>query len=247
VRALSNSGRHSPEFEFLLLTDLSRDNLLNGATDPDAIASLLDALPAAKVMFLPSLHAKVYVANADEAVITSSNMTANGLWHNLEYGVLIQDRDMVGRIRADITEYAELGSPIDAVQLRAFSVTARELRTLRQAAERSIRARLRREFDLRLREAEDEILRARAAGCAPHALFSQAILHILRHGPLTTTEIHRRVKEIHPDLCDDTVDRVIDGQHFGKKWKHAVRTAQQHLKKQGQVELADSGWRLCPM
>jgi hypothetical protein len=52
------------------------------------------------------------------------------------------------------------------------------------------------------------------------------------------------VQALHPDLCDDLVDRVIDGQHFGKKWKHAVRTAQQHLKRQGQIELHEGRWQI---
>ena len=47
----------------------------------------------------------------------------------------------------------------------------------------------------------------------------------------------RRVAAIHPDLCDDSVDRVINGIHFGKKWKHAVRTAQQSLKNKGTIVL----------
>jgi hypothetical protein len=45
-------------------------------------------------------------------------------------------------------------------------------------------------------------------------------------------------------LCDDEVDRVIDGRHFGKKWKHAVRTAQQHLRRKGLIALEGELWRL---
>jgi len=52
------------------------------------------------------------------------------------------------------------------------------------------------------------------------------------------------IEAIHPDLCDNSVDRVIDGKRFGKKWKHAVRTAQQQLKKQGLVRLANDRWMI---
>jgi hypothetical protein len=45
------------------------------------------------------------------------------------------------------------------------------------------------------------------------------------------------------DLCDNTVDRVIDGKRFGKKWKHAVRSAQQHLKRQQKILLLDGVWQ----
>jgi hypothetical protein len=61
---------------------------------------------------------------------------------------------------------------------------------------------------------------------------------------LTTEELHPMIKAIHPDLCDDSVDRVIDGKRFGKKWKHAVRTAQQQLKKRGLICYEDGLWRL---
>jgi hypothetical protein len=61
---------------------------------------------------------------------------------------------------------------------------------------------------------------------------------------MATRDIHREVQRIHPDLCDDTVDRVINGQRFGKKWKHAVRRAQYHLKQKGEIVLHDSKWSL---
>jgi len=40
------------------------------------------------------------------------------------------------------------------------------------------------------------------------------------------------------------VDRVIEGRHFGKRWKHQVRSAQQHLKAAGLVELVEGRWCL---
>jgi hypothetical protein len=61
---------------------------------------------------------------------------------------------------------------------------------------------------------------------------------------MPTTELHNHNQQIHPDLCDSTIDRVIDGKRYGKKWKHAVRTAQQHLKKKDLVVLKDGHWLL---
>lgn len=78
-----------------------------------------------------------------------------------------------------------------------------------------------------------------------HTVFARTILYLLDTlGPLTTVQMHSRVEAIHPDLCDNTVDRVIDGKRFGKKWKHAVRTAEQQLKKRGLIELQGDTWRL---
>lgn len=63
---------------------------------------------------------------------------------------------------------------------------------------------------------------------------------------MSTAELHPLVQALHPDLCDDGVDRVIDGVHFGKRWKHMVRNAQQHLKSQGRIRLEDGRWFLSP-
>ncbi|TKJ36792.1 MAG: hypothetical protein CEE38_10855 [Planctomycetes bacterium B3_Pla] len=76
-----------------------------------------------------------------------------------------------------------------------------------------------------------------------HTVFAKTILYLLRrYGSLSTVQIHPKIESIHPDLCDNTIDRVIDGKHFGKKWKHAVRTAQQQLKRNGQVDLQQGRW-----
>jgi hypothetical protein len=61
---------------------------------------------------------------------------------------------------------------------------------------------------------------------------------------MSTVEINQAIKRIHPDLCDDTVDRVIDGQHFGKKWKHGVRTAQVFLRRRGDIRRESGKWQL---
>jgi hypothetical protein len=45
-------------------------------------------------------------------------------------------------------------------------------------------------------------------------------------------------------MCDDSIDRVIDGVHFGKKWKHMVRNTQQFLKSRREIELREGLWRL---
>ena len=61
---------------------------------------------------------------------------------------------------------------------------------------------------------------------------------------MRTEELHPLVQLLHPDLCDDSVDRVIDGEHFGKKWKHYVRNAQQYLKRNGEIQFDGSRWHL---
>ena len=106
----------------------------------------------------------------------------------------------------------------------------------------------RKEFQVQARMAEDQLIRLRLAGGAPHTVFAKTIVYLLkRHGPLKTIEQHPLILTYYPDLCDDSVDRVIDGQHFGKKWKHAVRNAQQRLKEAKMIQLGSDGrWLLTP-
>lgn len=231
VCAIKSRSEETERLSILLLTDLSRDTLLSGATDISAICDIADTFRRIEVRFLPSIHAKVYVADDKVAIVTSGNMTNNGLLNNFEYGVKINDRNLVFKIKRDITEYAALGTKIDQAKLKFLSQISSDLKRVRSDAEKSIKRHLRAEFKRRLRVFDEEIVRTRAAGRAPHTIFADAILYLLARKPMSTAELHPLIQSIHPDLCDDNVDRIIDGENFGKKWKHAVRTAQQHLKK----------------
>ena len=93
-------GRGTANIPILLLTDLSRDNMLSGVTDVGALAGLCDALPRTRIRFLPNLHAKVYIADERYAVVTSANLTDAGLSRNLEYGVYIDERELVKQVTA---------------------------------------------------------------------------------------------------------------------------------------------------
>lgn len=233
-----------PTLSFSLLTDLSPLNVAQAATDPCAVRDLAAALSGSRVFHLPRVHAKVYVKDAEQAIVTSGNLTAGGLDVNYEYGLKVLDAETAAAIERDITDYAVLGAPVPMKVLDAYGAKAAELRDLYARQERAVR---RTDSQLRraLRAAGDELTRLRLAGGPMHTVFAATILYLLtKHGPLPTTELHPRIEALHPDLCDNSVDRIIDGKRFGKKWKHAVRTAQQQLKKRGQIELVGDRWML---
>ncbi|HET6249826.1 MAG TPA: phospholipase D-like domain-containing protein [Tepidisphaeraceae bacterium] len=236
----------SDSVEVHILTDLCRDNLLSGVTDVASLMRLAEALPRTTIRFLPSLHAKIYVADERRAIVTSSNLTDNGMLRNFEYGVRFDERDQVIAVRNDVLRYSALASSINRAQLQQFVQITQDLRELARAAQRSIKRTLHEEFERRLAAADIEILRARTGGRTAHGIFAAAILHLLRDGPMRTVDLNRSIQRIHPDLCDDAVDRVIDGQHFGKKWKHGVRTAQVFLRRAGRIERVAGSWRLAP-
>jgi hypothetical protein len=228
-----------------LLTDLSPLNVAQGATSPEAIHSLIDAFPQATVRHLPRLHAKVYVADLKQAIVTSGNLTAGGLGLNYEYGLVLDQALSVGIIRDDITEYAGLGAVIGSERIVTYRQVAEQTRVAFREQQRTVSRAARKLFEEALRDADDELIKLRVAEGPIHSVFAKTILYLLRReGPLATEQLHPLVQEIHPDLCDDSVDRVIDDVRFGKKWKHAVRTAQQQLKKRELIELQGGLWKL---
>ena len=237
----STKGEFHRKGTLHFVTNLSPKNILQSATDPASLLRISSEMSDMRLRHLPRLHAKAYIADRRVAIITSANLTAGGLYHNYEYGVEIDDEETVHRIRDDIVEYSELGAAVDRTCLDAYCKVAQELRESYRQTQSKISAK----FDLRVRDVEDSLIRLRLAGGTMTGVFEKTIVYLLRsYGPLATVELHPKVAEIHPDLCDDTVDRVIDGRHHGKKWKHAVRTAQSHLKTAGTILFDGQVWSL---
>lgn len=230
-----------------LVTNLTTQNIANGFTDPAALLELHRQFRQVKISSLGGLHAKVYIIDNKAAIISSANLTGGGLLNNFEYGVLIEEKDVVSAIKEDISNYFSLGNIFDRNVLKEISKEADKIHETRNKTQNVIRstklARLLRSSTYAL---NFKLLRNRIKeGKTINAIFSDTILYLLKKkGPLSTDALHPLVQTIHPDICDDSIDRVIDGQHFGKKWKHLVRNAQQGLKKKGLIELKDSKWRL---
>ncbi len=70
-----------------ILTRLSLNDFINRASDISIILKLIRD-KRVEVRYFSNLHAKIYLFDRKQAVVTSANFTANGLYHNLEYGVL---------------------------------------------------------------------------------------------------------------------------------------------------------------
>lgn len=228
-----------------LVTDISARTLADGATEISALLSLADSVQNASIVYLPGIHAKVYTSGTAIAIVTSANLTVGGLSRNLEYGVAITEPAQVLQVRADAQRYAALGGRVSRERLLEIDARVRELRKSLQEERRSISQKIREATKQIYRTTEDELLRARVAGRSITGIFAETVLYLLDTEPLSTSQIHHRISEIHPDLCDDTIDRVIDGQRFGKLWKHHVRNAQLQLKRDGRAEYDSSSglWR----
>jgi PLD-like domain len=227
-----------------LITDLRPESTLSGSMDLDALEQLGRKIPRFQLTHLPSVHAKVYVADWKMAIVSSGNLTESGLRGNVEYGVALANGPMVRQVRTDLEGYASLGANVPIEDIATLLTEVNDLKKLFKEAERSIREKARLAFKEKLKSTHIHLLRHRARGKTTHAIFSDTIRFLLSKGPLPTGELHPLIQLLHPDLCDDSVDRVIDGVHFGKKWKHYVRTAQQHLKRRGEIRFDGARWHL---
>jgi len=145
-----------------------------------------------------------------------------------------------------MNEYFSLGNIFDRKTIETIAQDVVDIKRLRRMIDRSEESRkLHRSLKQKEEQLQTAILQNRVQGRTINAIFSETIRYLLKtKGPLSTEELHPFIQNIHPDICDDTIDRVINGQHFGKKWKHLVRNAQQYLKGTGAIVLEHGKWRL---
>ena len=230
----------------ICLTNLRMESVLTGSLELEGIAELGRAFKNFYTVHLPALHAKVFIADYKLAIITSGNLTHGGLKGNYEYGVALRRPGLVRVARLDFEGYARLGAPLTVEEISDFATELSELRAEFQANKRRAVKAASAAFRGKLHKAEERILRFRATK-SNHAIFSETIEYLLSKGPMKTADLHPLIQQMHPDLCDDSVDRVIEGVNFGKKWKHLVRSAQQALKREGRIAFDGSKWRLTAM
>jgi phosphatidylserine/phosphatidylglycerophosphate/cardiolipin synthase-like enzyme/ribosomal protein L29 len=227
-----------------LLTDVRSSNVLGGSLDVAALRLLQSELGRCEIVNVPRLHAKVYIADEACAIVTSANLTPSGLDLNLEYGVGFTDPAAVRTVRRDLQRYSTLGNPLTSQTIQELEKVSDELRVEFQAIEKSAEKKLRRRFNETLKRADYQFLRAQVGMRSAHGVFADAMVYLLSIRPMSTRELHEKLKELLPDLCDDRTELVINGQHFGKKWKHVVRNAQVFLRRKGAIQLIGKEWHV---
>jgi len=231
------------DLQIVCLTNLRLESILSGSLELEGIEELGRVCKKFTPIHLPALHAKVFIADYKLAIITSGNMTDGGLKGNYEYGVALRQPELVKKTRSDLECYARLGAILTLDDVASLAFDTAELRAEFQSNERRAIKASGAKFRSKLRNAENRILRFRARK-SNQAVFSETIEYLLSKGPMKTADLHPLIQKMHPDLCDDSIDRVIDGVNFGKKWKHLVRSAQQALKREGRIEFDGFAWRL---
>lgn len=248
VRALVKSFQErqiEDRVQVRVLTDISLPNIIEGATDIGALVYLHDHLPNVQVTYLPRVHAKVFLADDSFAIVGSANFTDGGAFRNYEYGLGVREASLVQQIGQDIRRYASLGGEATPQRLKELEQQVLPLREAAREAKKAWERAAVAALGQQERAVEDSLIRIRVEGRSVNAIFSDTLLYLLGRGPLRTTELNAEIQHIHPDLCGEA-DRVIDGVHYGKKWKHQVRGAQVSLERQGRIiyDKATCLWRL---
>jgi len=227
--------KFSKDIRINVLTDISLRTLVQGATDISALLYLFENHHNVSVTYLPRIHAKVYISDKSSAIVTSANFTDGGQTKNFEYGIRINDSIAVQRIQNDVNGYKNLGANVTRVQLQEIQGQVENVRKTIQVEQKTISQKIRLESRKLERDVEDNLIRVRVKHKSINSIFSETLLYLLSQKPMPTEELHLLVKDIHVDLCDDMLDRIIDGKHFGKLWKHQVRNAQVTLRKAGLI------------
>lgn len=240
---VARNGRNN-SLHLRVLTDIRSANVLAGSLDLGALHFFQSNVANCEIINVPRLHAKVYVADENCALVTSANLTPSGLDANLEYGVGITDAASVRQVRQDLNRYASLGNALNVERISELEAVAEELKAEFDEVQRSQEKKIRRRFNEKLKAANTHFIRAQIGSRSAHGLFADTMVYLLSKGPLSTRELHPRIKELLPELCDDATDLVIDGRTFGKKWKHVVRNAQMFLRRAHRIGLRDGRWVL---
>lgn len=227
------------------ITDLSPKNIYQGSTNPFSFEKFFKEINLVQIFHLPKLHAKVYIQDNKKAIVTSGNLTAGGLYNNFEYGIFTNDANFVSYIKNDLTDYGNLGALINCKDIQNYCNLSEKISDIYIKKEKSFSKEIEIQFNNAIEKANDELIKFKLAGGKIHPVFEKTILYILhKFGALNQDTINVFIQEIHPDLCDNKIDRVINGVTFGKKWKHAARTAMQRLKRNKNVEIINGKWTL---
>jgi len=156
ISHLSLQQRTTVELTFL--TNLSPAQVCQGSSDPSSFEDLAETFSAIRLIHLPRLHAKTYVADDKIAIITSADMTAGGLYLPMkhrhptnrrisgaqrtrpvtlaiqtsidyEYGCETSERTAVRAIRKDVQSYAALGAIVTEADLKTYCQLTEEVRS----------------------------------------------------------------------------------------------------------------------
>jgi HKD family nuclease len=230
VKSISNDFKKKGFLR--IITNLSPRNIQQKATNPFCFGKIYNVINLVQLFHLPNLHAKVYIRDNKEAIITSGNLTAGGLYKNYEYGISINDTDVVKNIKNDITDYGNLGTLLDKLAIHSLCNKYSDIYNKNLIIK-----------DNDVLNIEQDLLNIKLQNTKEinteksiNFILTKTIDYLLsKYGPLKVMDLHNYIQSIHPDLCG-TEHRICNGRDYGLLWQHQVRTALVTLNKQNKVE-----------
>ena len=88
-----------------VVTSCKLMNFYKRVTDIEALSFILEK--GGRLLNYQNLHSKIYIFDDKKAIITSSNLTKGGLHTNYEYGIELDEQNLVKRIINDFNILAE--------------------------------------------------------------------------------------------------------------------------------------------
>lgn len=229
-----------------VVTDISADSVLGGSLDLNALLLFSDSLRKLAIFDVRRLHAKVYVADEKQAIITSGNLTSAAFARNYEYGVVLTEPLMVRQVTRDMERYTNAGRQVSRKELANLEEVSLDLRRQYQRASGQVEAEARRGLARAWDEIAGNIGVPKGLYETGSARFKDPIVESLSsHEPLTTAQLCRVIQEAWPYLCDDTILRIAKDGSRKRQWRHDIHTAQETLQRNNVIRRDERGlWHI---
>jgi hypothetical protein len=112
LKRILTLARADTEKQFLL--DVNEGDMAAGTQSG---VRLLQHAPNSEVRTLPNLHAKLLIADENVAIVTSANLTWTALKRNVEYGVMIDEPNLMKELLDSVRPFWEGSEPLDFDEL----------------------------------------------------------------------------------------------------------------------------------
>ncbi|MCB0749876.1 MAG: NgoFVII family restriction endonuclease [Ignavibacteriae bacterium] len=100
---LINAKNNSSKVE--LITSFKLMSIYSGSLDISAIENIISNNGTVKNF--PKLHSKIYLFDDCKAIISSGNLTYGGLMKNYEYGIYLEDKNILQKISSDFNDLSQ--------------------------------------------------------------------------------------------------------------------------------------------
>ncbi len=153
------------------------------------------------------------------------------------------------KLASDMRYHFELGNVFEREQLEAILPLVEEIKALQYQARRVGTTKVKKALEQRSSVLQTLLLENQVRRKTINLIFCETILFLLStKGSLSTEELHPLIQNIHPDICDDSIDRVIRGQHFGRKVETSGQECSTDLETAGKDRSCqwplDAGWMI---